>query len=65
MTPCQYPEHILPFGFIQNTADRGEIDRIMQLHAEGFTPYRISRETGIFIERVKRVIKIETINKEN
>jgi hypothetical protein len=57
--PCQYPEHILPFGFIQNTADRGEIDRIMRLHAEGLTPYRISRETGILIDRVKRVIKVE------
>jgi hypothetical protein len=31
----------------------------MRLHAQGITPYRISRETGILIERVKRVIKVE------
>jgi hypothetical protein len=59
MTTCQYPEHILPFGFVQNTADQNETDLIMRLHAEGLTPYRISLETDIYVERVKRVIKVE------
>jgi hypothetical protein len=59
--PCQYPEHILPFGFIQNTADKGETQRIMNLYAQGKTAYAISKETGILIERVKRVIKVENL----
>jgi hypothetical protein len=65
MTTCQYPEHILPFGFVQNTADQNETDLIMRLHAEGLTPYRISLETDIYVERVKRVIKIETLRRDN
>ncbi len=61
MTTCQYPEHILPFGFVQNTANKGDIDRIMNLYAQGKTAYVISKETGILIERVKRVIKVENL----
>jgi hypothetical protein len=59
-TLLQYPESILPYQFVKADCDDEDIRKVIEMHRDGATKYRISRELSLNIGRVQTIIKHHT-----